>query len=111
MKGEGQAINAGDFLITRAVSALLDGAGPASRRLDALAVLNDAMARMIYGQWQNLAFESRGIVTPAAYLEMIPGQAGATLGTALATGARPRGAGRTHAKSAERSEETVRGGV
>ncbi|MBK7726036.1 MAG: polyprenyl synthetase family protein [Dehalococcoidia bacterium] len=107
LKGEGQAINAGDFLITRAVSALLDGAGPASRRLAALAVLNDAMARMIYGQWQDIAFESRESVTPSEYLEMVRGKTGALLGAPLAMGALLAGADEHQARTLQRWGETV----
>ena len=54
LHGEGQAINAGDFLITRAIASLVDADVPAERSMAALRILNDAMARMIAGQWADI---------------------------------------------------------
>ncbi len=92
LHGEGQAINAGDFLITRAIQALTVGDGPPDRKLAALEILNAAMARMIAGQWADIAFEGRPDVTPAEYLEMVRGKTGALLGAPLAIGATLAGA-------------------
>jgi len=92
LMGEGQAINAGDYLITRATRALLEGDGPEHRRLAALRILNEAMARMIAGQWADIDFEGRSDVTPAEYLEMVRGKTGALLGAPLAIGATLAGA-------------------
>jgi geranylgeranyl diphosphate synthase type I len=92
LHGEGQAINAGDFLITRAIASLVDADVPAERSMAALRILNDAMARMIAGQWADISFESRHDVTTAEYLEMVHGKTGALLGAPLAIGATLAGA-------------------
>jgi geranylgeranyl diphosphate synthase type I len=105
--GEGQAINAGDFLITRATEALLSGDGPADRRLAALQVLNVAMAHMIAGQWADISFETRMDVTPDDYLEMVRGKTGALLGAPLAMGAILAGAPLQQAETMGRWGETV----
>lgn len=85
--GEAQAINVGDFLYTRAVRALTVGPGDGSRRLYALHVLNDAISRMIQGQWQDIAFEARTTVTVDEYLDMVAGKTGALLAAPLEIGA------------------------
>lgn len=105
--GEGQAINTGDFLITRANEALLTGAGPADRRMAALQVLNTAMARMIAGQWADISFETRMDVTPGDYLEMVRGKTGALLGAPLAMGAILAGAPHDQAETLRLWGETV----
>lgn len=85
--GAGQAINVGDYLFTRAIQSLADGPGPADRRMAALAVLNDAIGRMIGGQWLDIAFESRDDVTVDEYLAMVAGKTGALLAAPLEIGA------------------------
>ncbi|MBI2765159.1 MAG: polyprenyl synthetase family protein [Chloroflexi bacterium] len=90
--GEGQAINAGDFLYTRAIQALTDAAGHDDRRMRALGVLNRAIARMIAGQWDDIAFEQRTDVTVDDYLAMVAGKTGALLGAPLEMGALMAGA-------------------
>jgi geranylgeranyl diphosphate synthase type I len=105
--GEGQAINAGDYLITRATNALLTGSGDESRRLRALRILNDAMARMIAGQWADISFESRDDVAPAEYIEMIRGKTGALLGAPLAVGAVLAGASEQQAQALGAWGETI----
>ncbi|MCZ2109970.1 MAG: polyprenyl synthetase family protein [Dehalococcoidia bacterium] len=85
--GAAQAINVGDFIYTRAVAALTGGPGDAGRRLAALAVLNHAIERMIAGQWDDLAFESREQVTVGEYLDMVAGKTGALLAAPLEIGA------------------------
>jgi geranylgeranyl diphosphate synthase type I len=92
LMGEGQAINTGDYLITRAMQALLEGAGSSERRLTALRILTEAMARMIAGQWADIDFEGRADVTPEEYLQMVRGKTGALLGAPLAMGAALAGA-------------------
>jgi geranylgeranyl diphosphate synthase type I len=87
LMGEGQAINVGDFLYTRALAALTTGPGDVSRRMEALRVLNSAVARMIGGQWLDISFESRDDVSVAEYLEMVAGKTGALLGAPLEIGA------------------------
>ena len=105
--GEGQAINAGDFLITRANEALLTGQGPAERRLQALQLLNVAMARMIAGQWADISFETRMDVTSEEYLEMVRGKTGALLGAPIAMGAILAGAPQEQADALGHWGETV----
>ena len=85
--GEGQAINVGDFLYTRAVRALTDAPGDARRLLHALSVLHQAIARMIEGQWQDIAFEQRESVSTDEYIAMVAGKTGALLGVPLELGA------------------------
>lgn len=107
MKGEGQAINAGDFLITRAFDALLNGVGPEDRRFAALKVLNKAMACMIEGQWADISFEARENVGPDEYLAMIRGKTGALLGAPLAMGAILAGAPAEQAARLQEWGETL----
>lgn len=107
LMGEGQAINAGDFMITRGFEALLSGAGASDRRLHALRVLNDAMARMIAGQWSDISFETRMDVTPEEYLEMVRGKTGALLGAPIAMGAILAGASLEQATTLGHWGETV----
>ncbi|MCC7363784.1 MAG: polyprenyl synthetase family protein [Dehalococcoidia bacterium] len=95
--GEGQAINAGDYLYTRAIAALSAGPGDASLRLAALNVLQDAIQRMIRGQWEDIAFESRLDVGVDEYLAMVAGKTGALLGAPLEIGALLAGAAPTDA--------------
>ncbi len=85
--GEAQAINVGDFLYTRAFRALTSGAGDAGRRLRALELLNDAVQRMITGQWFDIEFETRDRVSVDEYLEMVAGKTGALLSAPLEIGA------------------------
>ncbi|MGI8927720.1 MAG: polyprenyl synthetase family protein [Tepidiformaceae bacterium] len=85
--GEAQAINVGDFLYTRAVLALTRGGGTFERRLGALDILNEAIERMIAGQWQDIALEDREHVTVEDYLAMVSGKTGALLAAPLTMGA------------------------
>jgi len=85
--GEAQAINVGDFLFTRAVEALTDAIGPVERRMAALRTLNAAIGRMIAGQWEDIAFESRETVTVDEYLAMTAGKTGALLSAPVQIGA------------------------
>jgi geranylgeranyl diphosphate synthase type I len=87
LAGEGQAINTGDFLITRAIGSLLSAAPSNPAVLSALDALNDAMAQMIAGQWADISFESRDAVFTVEYMEMVRGKTGALLGAPLAMGA------------------------
>jgi geranylgeranyl diphosphate synthase type I len=97
--GEAQAINAGDFLITRAFEALLAAPAPAGRPLAALRVLNKGMARMIAGQWADVSFESRDDVSTGEYIEMVRGKTGALLGAPLEIGALLAGASEAQAQA------------
>ena len=85
--GEGQAINVGDFLFTRATRALTEGPGDPLRRMRSLAVLGDAIERMIRGQWDDIDFESRESVSIEEYLAMVAGKTGALLSAPLEIGA------------------------
>lgn len=105
--GTAQAINAGDFLYSRATDALLQGPGPAESRLAALHLLTDAVARMIGGQWADLSFETRDDVTTGEYLEMVAGKTGALLGAPLAIGATLAGAPMATAEALGRWGEAI----
>jgi geranylgeranyl diphosphate synthase type I len=90
--GEAQAINVGDLLYTSAIRALTDAAGDVERRMLALGVLNQAIHRMLEGQWYDLDFESRDDVTVEDYLGMVAGKTGALLGAPMEIGALLAGA-------------------
>jgi geranylgeranyl diphosphate synthase type I len=90
--GDGQAINLGDHLYTIAVGSLTAMGPNVERRMAALRVLNGAIARMIQGQWEDLAFESRDDVAVSDYLRMASGKTGALLGAPLEMGALLAGA-------------------
>ena len=98
--GEAQAINVGDFLYTRAFAALTRGAGEAGRRMDALDALNDAVERMIRGQWEDIAFEAREHVSIEEYLAMVAGKTGALLAAPIEIGAILAGAPPESARTA-----------
>lgn len=87
LHGEAQGINIGDYLHVRAIAALSDAPGDASRRMRALAVLNRATSRMIAGQWRDIAFETRDSVEVDEYLEMIAGKTAALIAAPLEIGA------------------------
>lgn len=85
--GDAQAINAGDFIYSRAIRALVEAEVPADRRVAALAALQAAIERMIDGQWHDLTFEARSDVSTDEYVSMIAGKTGAMLAVPLAIGA------------------------
>ena len=87
IRGEAQAINVGDFLLTRALRALADADAPGDRRIAALSALLTATDDMIGGQWADLSFEPRGDVSVAEYLAMVEGKTGALIGAPLQIGA------------------------
>lgn len=93
--GVGQAINVGDALRELAALALLQSAGdlPPEQALRASAVLGRAVLEMIEGQYLDLLFEERPLVTIQDYLEMAERKTGALLGAALELGALLAGAG------------------
>jgi geranylgeranyl diphosphate synthase type I len=90
--GEAQAINLGNFLYTRGLRQLAESRAPGAQL--ALAMLFEAVERMVAGQWLDLAFESRSDVTEAEYLDMVAGKTGALLGAAAGIGAALAGASR-----------------
>lgn len=93
--GEAQAINLGDFLSTKAFSALLDNESvEPGRRLDSARRLNDAVSEMIQGQWRDIEFESDGDVSVDDYFAMVSGKTGALLAASAAIGATLAGADR-----------------
>lgn len=105
--GEAQAINAGDFLYSRAFHALLRVPSAPERTVAALDVLGSAVERMIGGQWSDISFESRDDVTPEEYIAMVRGKTGALLGAPLAIGALLAGAGTDEAAALQEWGETV----
>jgi geranylgeranyl diphosphate synthase type I len=98
MWGEGQAINAGDSLLTLARLALLRladaGLEPAVVVL-ACRILDEACLAMIEGQCLDLEFEQRAEVSVDEYIEMVKKKSGALFGAALELGALSAGADRT----------------
>ena len=93
--GLGQAINAGDSLLTLANLALLRlvdaGLEPAAV-VRACRILDEACLAMIEGQCLDLEFEERVQVSVDEYLEMIEKKSGALFGAALHLGALAAGA-------------------
>ncbi|MEX2080580.1 MAG: polyprenyl synthetase family protein, partial [Dehalococcoidia bacterium] len=85
--GEAQAINVGDYLYTRAIHALTVDGGNAERRLRALQILHSAIAEMIAGQWQDIAFEGRARIAEEDYIQMVAAKTGALLAAPLEIGA------------------------
>lgn len=90
--GTAQAINAGDYLYTRAIRVLTAGPGEPARRLAALDILERAVERMVQGQWRDISFEERGEVQGEEYLEMVAGKTGALVAAPLEMGALLAGA-------------------
>jgi geranylgeranyl diphosphate synthase, type I len=88
--GVGQAIVAGDAMLTLAHELLLEGACP--RRLAAAAELSRATAEMIRGQCDDLSFEDRTDMTIDDGLTMSVRKTGALLGCAAALGGQLAGA-------------------
>ena len=107
LHGAAQAINAGDFLYARAIDALVNAPLAAERRVAALGRLQDAITRMIAGQWSDITFESRTDVTPDEYTTMVAGKTGAMLAVPLAIGAVLAGAGQEEAEGIRSWGETV----
>jgi len=105
--GEAQAINVGDLIYARAIQALVGSPAPADRKIAALEALNEAIARMIAGQWADLSFESRDDISPDEYLAMVAGKTGAILGVSFAIGALMAGASAAQADALARWGETV----
>ncbi len=93
--GEAQAINVGNFLLTRALLALTESDAPSltesdapsAQRVAALDALLMATDDMIGGQWNDLSFEPRTDVSIESYLAMVEGKTGALIGAPLQIGA------------------------
>ncbi len=88
--GAADAILAGDALMTAAQQVLLDARLPGA--LDAARRLAVTTQRLITGQKQDLAFESRTDVRLTECLDMAAGKTGALLGCSAAIGAELAGA-------------------
>ena len=88
--GTGPAIIAGDALATLSVEVLLEEPTPA--RVAAVRTLASATQRMISGQADDMAFETRASVTVEECLAMEAGKTGALLAAATAMGATLAGA-------------------
>lgn len=82
--GVGDAILAGDALLTLAVDLLVTSGHPAAR--NAIRMLNAAVLALIDGQSTDLAFEVRSDVELTESLRMVKGKTGALLGCACALG-------------------------
>ncbi len=96
--GQGQAINAGDSLLTLARLTLLRlgdaGLEPAAI-VHACRILDEACLAIIEGQCLDLEFEERADVAVDEYVEMIEKKSGALFGAALELGALSAGADET----------------
>lgn len=93
--GQGQAINAGDSLLTLARLTLLqlaDAGLEPTAVVRACRILDEACLAMIEGQCLDLEFEERAQVSVEEYLEMIEKKSGALFGAALHLGALAAGA-------------------
>ena len=90
-----QAINAGDGLFALAQQALLHSHTRGIRAetvLDAQLRFNDAVLKICLGQHLDMAFETRGSVSPDEYLDMIKGKTATLLAFAGEVGALLAGA-------------------
>lgn len=88
--GPAQAINAGDGLHAMGRAAMLrlsDQGLAAERVLDAIALLDQACLTLCEGQYMDLQFQERLLVTIPEYKDMIGRKTGALTGCAAATGA------------------------
>ena len=88
--GPAQAINAGDGLHAMGRAAMLrlsDQGLAAERVLDAIALLDEACLTLCEGQYMDLQFQERLLVTIPEYRDMIGRKTGALTGCAAATGA------------------------
>lgn len=88
--GPAQAINAGDGLHAMGRAAMLglsDQSLAADRVLDAVAMLDQACLAMCEGQYMDLQFQERLLVTIPEYRDMIERKTGALTGCAAAAGA------------------------
>ncbi len=90
--GEAQAINAGDYLYTRAIRVLTSATAAPVRRLAALDILERAVERMVQGQWQDLSFEERDEVEGPEYPELVGRKTGPLVAAPLEMGALLAGA-------------------
>lgn len=94
--GPAQAINAGDALHALARLSLLrensDPDADPDKSLRLLQTLDNACLRLCEGMYEEMAFQERVDVLPAAYQRMAKEKAGALLGCALELGARVAGA-------------------
>ena len=88
--GEPTAILAGDALQALAVQVLLRSASP--RGGAAAAMLLEAVAELVRGQCEDMAFEDRESVAVAECEEMVAGKTGALMGASAALGALMAGA-------------------
>ncbi|HYZ97395.1 MAG TPA: polyprenyl synthetase family protein [Acidimicrobiales bacterium] len=88
--GIGPAVIVGDALVALAHQTLQRSGSPGAA--DANAALTDAVAAMIAGQAEDMAFEGRAHVTAEECLGMVAGKTGALLACASAIGARLAGA-------------------
>jgi geranylgeranyl diphosphate synthase, type I len=93
--GVGPALILGDALLTLANRVLLDAPAPPSTdeaTRSAISELTQAVAAMIAGQADDMAFESRPHITVDECLAMMAGKTGALLACATTIGARLAGA-------------------
>ena len=83
--GVGEAILAGDALLTLAHELLIDP--PSEARLEAAGALSEATASMITGQAEDLAFEDRDVVSVDECLAMLDNKTAALISCACQVGA------------------------
>lgn len=83
--GTGEAILAGDALLTLAMEALAGSGHPGVQ--EQLRMLSTSVLNLLDGQSSDLAFEQRSDVVPAECVGMAEGKTGALLGCACALGA------------------------
>ena len=90
LRGEAQAINAGDGMFALAHVTLLrlaDRGQPAERVVQTVRMLDEAALRLCEGQHLDLTYAARDTITQADYLEMIEGKTAALLAASCAIGA------------------------
>lgn len=93
--GEAQAINAGDGLFALAQQALLSSTSEgiaAEKVLHAQRRFNETAVALCIGQHLDMSFETRAVIAPEEYLEMIRGKTATLLAFACEVGALLAGA-------------------
>ena len=96
-----QALNTGDLMFTLAQKALLDGVGDLSNEiiLKSLIILQNTCMRLTKGQYLDLLFETKDVISVDDYFEMISGKTAALLSCATEIGATISGANKMEIES------------
>ena len=90
--GKSKAILAGDMLQSRALELLTENYRNAEERIKCVQTLSKACTEICEGQWMDIEFEKRELVTESEYLTMIEKKTAVLFGAAAKIGALGSGA-------------------